>query len=494
MKSKESFQTKLAIGAIGTKRVISDLAGQGHMPIELEKGSTSFKLWTEIKAKRLRVPDVLCVRCGTRVETRSKSKPEVSMSHSESDPERVWNYGLADSDYVAFVLCRQTGKLAVDWTASDLVQYISVKDLGEAKREGKAELSKVKGGEEGFERRYIWPSRFASRAGKVVEISGEKLRYRPADNHPKKISISLSKELPSEESLPLPALVQVGDDVAEGQILASVVPVVRRFSCRGDKDVSYYADLAKSTSRVDRFAAVRALAFTEPAESEVVLNSVVKNEKEEVLIRLEAAASLERLSPGLGMPAIKQFLGDSIQSVRFDAITSLASLEAAEAGRLLQDILFDKTQSPELRAAAAWGLGEIGDEKATSSLITAFDLSQHGIRVEAARALLSILRRHASEKAVLRSVLSDFKGGQRQKRAGIAWAIGRAQALSAQDVLDCLVDEDARQWVAYAIGMQDASRQITGIEELKTKDPEVYFAATVLWNLLSSWVADLEEY
>ncbi len=34
----------MAIGAIGTKKVFVDLAKQGHSPIELERGSTGFKI------------------------------------------------------------------------------------------------------------------------------------------------------------------------------------------------------------------------------------------------------------------------------------------------------------------------------------------------------------------------------------------------------------------------------------------------------------------
>jgi hypothetical protein len=32
------------------------------------------------------------------------------------------------------------------------------------------------------------------------------------------------------------------------------------------------------------------------------------------------------------------------------------------------------------------------------------------------------------------------------------------------------------------------------IEVLATSDPEVYFAVTVLWKIIASWIYDLEEY
>ena len=62
-KTDESFLEKLAIGASGTRFVCQDLQRHGHRPVELERGSQSFKLWKEIKIKRLRVPDLLCTAC-----------------------------------------------------------------------------------------------------------------------------------------------------------------------------------------------------------------------------------------------------------------------------------------------------------------------------------------------------------------------------------------------------------------------------------------------
>ena len=46
-KTDESFLEKLAIGAIGTNRVLDNLALQGHFPVELERGSTGYKIWKQ---------------------------------------------------------------------------------------------------------------------------------------------------------------------------------------------------------------------------------------------------------------------------------------------------------------------------------------------------------------------------------------------------------------------------------------------------------------
>lgn len=83
-KTDESFLQKIAMGAIGTKRTFQNLEAQGHRPIELERGSMSYKIWKNIKIKRVRVPDILCLRCGHRVESRAKTRMEIAMSHSRS--------------------------------------------------------------------------------------------------------------------------------------------------------------------------------------------------------------------------------------------------------------------------------------------------------------------------------------------------------------------------------------------------------------------------
>ena len=149
-KSDESFLEKISIGAAGTIAVLDNLKRHGHSPIELERGSTSFKIWKNIKIKRIRVPDVLCLGCGTCVECRTKTKPEISMSHSHADPERGWDYGLDGRDRVAFVVCGKSGERPIDWSPVRPIQYVTVDDMRSAQRANQAVLTKPKGAEEGF--------------------------------------------------------------------------------------------------------------------------------------------------------------------------------------------------------------------------------------------------------------------------------------------------------------------------------------------------------
>src|SRR5208337_5131094 len=93
-KPDSSFFRKIAIGAIGSRAVCQDLSRHGHNAIELERGSTDTKLWKDVKRKRVRIPDLVCTICGLRIESRAKSKPELSMSHSPTETERSWDFGM----------------------------------------------------------------------------------------------------------------------------------------------------------------------------------------------------------------------------------------------------------------------------------------------------------------------------------------------------------------------------------------------------------------
>src|SRR3990172_873458 len=106
LKPDSSFFRKIAIGVVGSRAVCVHLRQHGHDAVELERGSTDTKLWKEVKRKRVRIPDLVCERCGLRIESRAKTKAELSMSHSPTDEERAWDFGMVDSDLIAFPVCR----------------------------------------------------------------------------------------------------------------------------------------------------------------------------------------------------------------------------------------------------------------------------------------------------------------------------------------------------------------------------------------------------
>jgi len=61
-KSDDSFLRKLVIGAAGTNETIDRLKELGFNPIDLERGSTGFKIWKKIRIKRVSPVHFICVK------------------------------------------------------------------------------------------------------------------------------------------------------------------------------------------------------------------------------------------------------------------------------------------------------------------------------------------------------------------------------------------------------------------------------------------------
>ena len=82
-KEDASFARFVSMGAAGTAKVGQVLRNEhGHRPVELERYAMANKVW-QTKVKRLRLPDLVCLQCGLRVESRAKSKLGIILSHSE---------------------------------------------------------------------------------------------------------------------------------------------------------------------------------------------------------------------------------------------------------------------------------------------------------------------------------------------------------------------------------------------------------------------------
>jgi hypothetical protein len=481
-KTDVSFLEKISMGAVGTHRVFENLREQGHTPIELERGSMSFKIWKTIKIKRIRVPDIFCIDCSHRIESRAKTRLEISMSHSFSDPERGWDYGVDNDDFIALVVCSRVGDRPIDWEANNLVQYVSVKELRDAQNAGLVVGVQPKGAQEGFEARMNWPASIASAAGVITQVTEERLQYRrQADN--RTITLRLSKQ-----GLSLTPLVCEGDFVAADQVLASVVPVVLSFPCEKTASERDYIAHLSSSSMSERYAASKALSYFDSTETDEALAHKVADSKDHIYVRLEAAAGLARRGDEGGTAFIGKCLSDQYLENRLEAVIVLGEVGTRAAGRILVDTLCNEDQHPEIRAGAAWALGESRDKSALDALIASFVSVEEEVRIEAARALAKLAAEFTQE------IVEEFARSEPSKRPGVAWALSKSAQFKVEQLLSTLVDDDARRWVAYIVGTQDRQDYISQIETLRLKDPEVYFAVTVLWQIMSSWVYGLEEY
>jgi hypothetical protein len=481
-KSDTSFLEKISMGAIGTASVLKDLKEKAHSPIELERGSTSFKIWKNIKIKRIRVPDVLCLQCGKCVECRTKTKPEISMSHSLADPARGWDRGLDNQDRIAFVVCRKGTESPVDWLPVGPVQYVLTQDLRKSQKAGHAVLTKPKGPEEGFEIRMIWPAATASSNGTVSAVEKDRIQYRRQDDG-RTISVRLLKK-----ERPMTPLVRRGDKVLENEVLAYVVPVTGTFPCDKSVDADHYLALLSSPAISSRYMATKALGFFDSSEVKAGLVKRMKDDGEHVYVRLEAAAGLARLGDGQGYGFMEQNLKDEYLQNRLETVIVLGEINRTPSCKLLVEALLDGKQHSDIRAGAAWSLGELRNKAGLKALMSSFEEVDETIRVEAARALAKLAVRCTPE------ILDEFKEAAPESLPGISWALSKAGQFSLMAMSQLLVSEDTRQWAAYVIGTQNQEKYIREIELLRDKDPEVYFAATVLWKVMTSWIWGLEEY
>lgn len=481
-KTDESFLEKISSGATGTKKVLENLKKQGHSPIELERGSTSFKIWKEIKIKRVRVPDILCIKCGRRVESRAKTKMEISMSHSFSTPDRGWDFGLDDNDYIALVRCTKSGDRPIDWLAHEPVQYIKLKSMRDAFKEKKVISVKPKGATEGFESRLVWPSSVAKSDGVTLDINNKKLQFRRAIDQ-KIITLGLTKMRTK-----LTPLVKQSDPIKEGQIVASVVPVFDGFRCKDDNKDSDYIKQLHSSSLSDRYVASKALSFFGSENSIRGLKERLDDEKEHIYVRLEAASSLLKLGQKESTSFLEKVLNDQYLESCLECVIVLGEIKSAYSRSLLVKTLLDQDQHPEIRAGAAWSLGELMDKESLETLISVFSDEKIEVRIEAARALVKLSKDFAKD------VIGFIPKTGEAERAGISWALSKSGGFKISDLLPVMVDDEARKWIAWIIGTQNEKEFINQIELLKTRDDEVYFATTVLWKILSSWVNGLEIY
>ncbi len=166
----------------------------------------------------------------------------------------------------------------------------------------------------------------------------------------------------------------------------------------------------------------------------------------------------------------------------------LAEIGGEQSRDRLETILKDAEQHIEIRAGAAWALGELNIPGVLHALVSAFEATDTLLRVEAARALARVALLFPRDVAgALPEVLEE-------QRPGVAWALSQAGTFDIEQLLGQLSDVDARQWVAYVIGTQEPSQFISRVEQLRLTDPELYFAVTLLWKITTSWIYHLEMY
>jgi len=486
-KSDDSFLRKLAVGAAGTNATIDRLREMGFNPIELERGSTGFKIWKKIKIKRVRVPDILCLNTGLRFESRGKTKLEISMSHSLNDPKRAWDAGMRDDDLVSIVVFQQSDDSPLALKRVSPVYFVSVKDLRVAFSNDQITITQPKGAEEGSEIRVLWTCATANQRAVVTAVEASKISLSPIPTGRRR-TIQLSRH---KGNIFLKPQVKNGDTVETNQIVASVVPVYIELICPPPVDETYYIDKLSSVNLSERYAAAKALRYRGYTTAKPVLEARMSDSDEDIYVQLEAAAALAAYDDPTGWDFIETKLRSPVLTVpletQLETVIVASEISKEQSERLLIEVLKDTERDDELRAGAAWALGQFASAASATALVDTFNSSPLEIKVESAHALLLI----AEPQVDL--LIEMLTKGDPSKRDGISWALARTGKFNPVDIV-AGADDNLRRWISYIVGYGKENFVQADIESICKADPEVYFASSVLWQIVASWVNDLREF
>ena len=351
-KTDTSFLRFLSMGARAVHRAMGILQQQGFRPIELERYCGSNKIWAT-KVKRLRLPDLLCVNTGLRVEVRAKTDLKIRMSDAPQNPARTWDAGNRDDDVVAFVACFDTVDGPVP--AQNAV-FFNIRSLRDAVAHSK--LGPPKSASEGAERDRTWPAIIPSRDGRVLEVTPEKIivEFKEGEGPVRRQTYTLRGKTP---------YIAPGETfTAETTILAGAPASLADLRSSLQQRYTPLNDLA-SPAAVDRYAAVKALRFREDPRGHVIsaLEDLLQRETEH-RVALEAAGTAAALDSELGRERISQLIwnNDDRPDLRMEAVFILTELgpntfTREQLNRIARDPMFE---NQEARQAAVWGLGKAG--------------------------------------------------------------------------------------------------------------------------------------
>jgi hypothetical protein len=493
LKPDSSFFRRIVIGAVGARSICTDLAAHGHQMVELERGSTDTKLWKEVKRKRVRIPDLVCVRCGQRAESRAKTNSELSMSHSVTDEARAWDFGMVDSDLIGFPICQpveehywSAGRLAegasywhernwVRWRLAGKINYFRVG----AFRSTKFSKSSTKGVTEGSETSIAWGAIFSSRDGAVESIEANKVTIRrDSDGH------RYTWAIPAD----LAILVAAGDHVEVNQVIASTVRSAsdHDLACPGTLARNHLQSLFDSRERTQRFTGVKLARLRNDSSFCAAVTELAKDAEEDIYIRLEGLAYLAAVCGRSPEELFTDYLSSPDPQTQLESVIAVGEVGSAAAVDLLSGILDRRDVPYFLRSAAAWALGRIGSEAATHRLVQAFSDIDQSIREEALEGIVSI------GGAAVPVLLSRLRGSEMDVAAGCAEAL-RQQGALPDEVLSRIA-EDIRgpnppEWAVWLMGQLPRERVAPTIIGLQDSAPQLHYAISLLWSFVESWIA-----
>lgn len=492
-KPDSSFFRKIAMGAVGTRAVARHLDSLGHRMVELERGSTDTRLWKEVKRKRVRVPDLVCLRCGVRVECRAKDKPKLSMSHGLSEDTRAWDFGMIDEDWVAFPVCAPNtedywhrGRLLgqssywhernyVGWNVDGHINYFPV----EAFRRAPHVRTATKGATEGSETTITWAATFATKPSTVEQVSGQRLTIRGSQGGRRH-----TRTVDSGQTIH----VSTGVRVNPNQVLASsVIPVLPRdLQCPRSLTQDQIERLLLSRERTQRFTGTKLARHLQMSDLADSIQGILLDPEEDVYVRLEAACYLAAVN-GLSVRSLfGPFYAGQNEQTQLEAVIATGEAGTPDAVEVLCEFLDSPDYAYFLRSAAAWSLSQIGSEDCERRLIGAFCDFDPAIREEALEGIVNL------GASAFPRLLEGLTREDNDIAAGCAEAL-RQQCAMTGDLLDRVMtglDVDAPSlWTVWLLGNLPRDFVSARIAEYQERSPRLHYALSVLWSFIESWIA-----
>jgi hypothetical protein len=434
-KTDTSFLKFVSMGAIGVRQTMQQLKAEGFVPIELERYCSSNKIWMT-KVKRLRLPDLLCVRTGLRLEVRAKSDLKIRMSDAPNNPDRTWDAKMRDEDLASFIAIIDNSGVQAP---ADKAVFFTIESL--RRSAGQSKLGPPKSASEGAERDRTWPAIIPSGNGTVISTSPTKLvvEMENAKGKLRKQTYTLKGKN---------SYARVGDKFqANVTFLAGAPSRLADLNLFRNRSFDPLTVLG-SIDAVDRYAAVKAIPYRDDLRSRALLplEGLLGTEKEE-RVALEAAASAARLGSTLGQTRIRAALdSEGSAELRMEAVFILTELGDAFAKQTLLAVAGgSRTDADESRQAAVWGLGKAG-LKAYEELLPFISDPDENVALHAVVAFGA-----DTPSAVLKSLVGELVAADPRRAAAASEAlrlIGNEAAL--RELIGAVAE--GRDWVLATLG------------------------------------------
>lgn len=475
-KADTSFLRFLTMGVLGVQQTMKQLRAAGFKPIELERYCASNKIWAT-KVKRLRLPDVLCVKTGIRVEVRAKSKLQIRMSDAPGNPERTWDANMGDNDLAAFVAILDD---ADGQRPAESATFFTVGDLRRSQERSK--LGQRKSASEGAERDRVWPAIIPSQDGEVLSVDSEKLlvKMQGREGRHRAQSFRLKNKHP---------YVQPGDLFkANVTILAGAPSRLADLEAFQTREYDLLSDLGAEKA-VDRYAAVKALRHRKDMRAQAIplLESLLEKERD-WRVALEAAGSATLMGSNLGQEHIENVLRGEIPEewskvwadLRMEAVLILSEIGSPFAQHQLVRLANDQgLKGDEIRQAAVWGLGKAG-LKAYGELSPFIDDADENVALHAIVAFDS-----KTPEFVIRQLAGDLVAGSPRRAAAASEAL---RTIGSETVVRVLAETamNGCDWVVATLGRlppELVRRNLQGSDLLSR------IAPMLLLNEKGNWLA-----